>query len=614
MRSGTALLAKESLAELNEIRAAAYFERRFPGRKLDRVLLVTPPDATAEIFDPAVARRGTYSNFPPYGLAVLAQHLRADGLEVEILNLNHAVLKSCHEAPSSRGFDFDAAWQHPLVDALDRFKPQLVGVTCMFTMTHDSLKRVCAFIAERNLPVVIGGVHVSNDVEKVLDDIPAADMAVVREGDVAFRRLVHVIRDEEPVHTLGQTIIRDDGQGRLHLMNECMPTAEQLDVIPAFDLIDVVNLSRYGVIGSFHCFKPKGTRFATVLSNRGCRGSCTFCSVRSFNGRDVRSRSVESVLDELQMLEEVYGIEHIMWLDDDLLKDHRRAIELFNGMVHRGLKLTWDASNGVIAYSCTDEVIAAVAASRCIGIIIGMESGNPKILRDIRKPGTVQNFLRAAEVLRKYESIYSSVYLIIGFPDETMSMIKDTIRVSLEMDLDWYRIKPLQPLPGTPIYDSMIERGLIERQEGTKVRYVTGAYGRHLQDEEGRLPPASIEQVLDAIPDDVVPTPMQIDDVWFYMNYALNYRRVLAETRPIKLRQHLQFNRAICDLISPDNPFALYTSARLARRLDNEFDAGRFQRLAKQLDSAPFWNVRFRALGLSLDDFGPVEPDQRSLA
>ena len=52
----------------------------------------------------------------------------------------------------------------------------------------------------------------------------------------------------------------------------------------------------YGTVGAFYCFKPKDTVFATVLSNRGCRAQCTFCSVANFNGRAVRShRPKESI-------------------------------------------------------------------------------------------------------------------------------------------------------------------------------------------------------------------------------------------------------------------------------------------------------------------------------
>ena len=65
-------------------------------------------------------------------------------------------------------------------------------------------------------------------------------------------------------------------------------------------------------MGSYTGLIPEKKRFATVLSNRGCRAKCTFCSVRNFNGRGVRRREVSSVIDELLMLREVYGVEHIM--------------------------------------------------------------------------------------------------------------------------------------------------------------------------------------------------------------------------------------------------------------------------------------------------------------
>ena len=78
----------------------------------------------------------------------------------------------------------------------------------------------------------------------------------------------------------------------------------------------------------------------------------------------------------------------------------------------------------------------ASSESGCIAINIGMESGNPQILRQIKKPGTVKNFLKAAEVLREFPQIHSSVFLIVGFPEETVSMINDTLTVATEMDLD----------------------------------------------------------------------------------------------------------------------------------------------------------------------------------
>ena len=64
----------------------------------------------------------------------------------------------------------------------------------------------------------------------------------------------------------------------------------------------------------FFAFKRK---ISTILSNRGCRAQCTFCSVRNFNGVGVRRRTIDSVIEELKILKFEHGIDHIMWLDDD---------------------------------------------------------------------------------------------------------------------------------------------------------------------------------------------------------------------------------------------------------------------------------------------------------
>ena len=583
--------------------AGGVLRDQFPDQRLDRVLLVNPPDADASLFRFEAARRGVAPNFPPYGLTVLAQQLRRVGVQVRIVNLNHAVLKASRAAASLDAFDFDAVWQAELDAAIESFQPDLIGVTCMFTMTHESLRQVSERAARSGVPVAIGGVHVTNDVERVLDSIPAARFAFLREGDQAVQAFVRAVRGEIDVDALGQVILVDPATRLRHRFTaECQPSAQTIDVVPAFELTEIGELARHGIIGSFHYFKPPEARFATSLAGRGCRARCTFCSVRTFNGKGVRLRSVSSVLDELQRLEQEYGVEHVMWLDDDLLKDERRAVALFNGMVQRGLRLTWDASNGVIAASCTDEVIAAAEASGCIALIIGMESGNPDVLRRIAKPGTVEVFLAAAEVLRRYERINSNVYLMLGFPGETVGMIRDTIDVSLRMNLDWYRIKPLQPLPSTPIYQTMLEQGLIDEADPQAVRYITGAYGKHVgMERDTGAAGADFRRQIEALPADHIPSRALIDDLWFYMNYRLNYERVLGESRPVKLEQARAVLQSICDLIAPDNAFALYTLAAVQRKLDGAPAPEILARLQRQQTTSPFWRDRLVAFELDVD-------------
>jgi radical SAM superfamily enzyme YgiQ (UPF0313 family) len=591
-------------------RVRAVLDARFPQGRVERVLLVNPPDGDAKLFRVETARRRRYHNYPPYGLGVLAQQLRKGGVESSVLNLNHEVLVAACDTDEPDQFDFDTAWKARLDEAIEAFKPDLIGVTCMFTMTHGALKQVVAHAALSGVPVAIGGVHVSNDVERVLDDIGEAQFAFLWEGDLAVSRFCRVVAGELPVDALGQVIVRDAEQ-RYRYLEECRPTAEEMDVIPAFDLFDVEPLARYGIIGIFHAYLPQGTPAATSLSNRGCRARCTFCSVPNFNGRVVRQRPVEHVLDELAELRD-RGVRHIVWLDDDLLKDHDRALSLFRGMADRKLGLTWDATNGLIAASINEELVAAMEASGCLAVNIGMESGNPTTLREIRKPGTVDNFLNAARVLRKFPRIHARVLLMIGFPGETLQRIEDTLSVALEMDLDWYAVTPLQALPNTPIYDAMVAQGLVA-PVGGMLTFMSGGYGKQDKlDESGGLSMAGFRHAFNAIPPSAVPTPDQIHDIWFYMNYHLNYHRLFHETRPLKIEQMLQHFSTLSEKLSPDHPLALYFTGYLQLKSRGSVDPQVIVRLSGQLARSAYWSTRFEAFGMSADDLvSGVFPNER---
>ncbi len=591
-------------AQGDAVRACDFLARVFPNGPISRVLLVTPPDGSAELFRPATAARRRYPNYPAYGIGVIAQHLRAVGVESQMINLNHAVLKACKERNDDEApFDFDGAWQGALKEAIEEFAPDMIGVTCMFTMTHQSLRRVCEYASGFGVPIAIGGVHVSNDVERILDDIPCVRIAFLREADVAVKRFCEVIAGKQEAAALGQVILSEP-DNRLRFTRDLRPTVAEMDVIPAYELMDTADLSRYGVMGNFHGFKPRDTRFATVLSNRGCRAQCTFCCVRNFNGVSVRQRNVESVLDELAILKNEYGIGHFVWLDDDLLKDEARAFALFNGMVRRNIGMTWDATNGLIAVSCNKEIVRAMADSGCIAVSIGMESGNPAILRQIKKPGTVKNFIAAAESFRIAPEIHARVFLMIGFPGETLAMIADTINVAREMDMDWSGITVLQPLPNTPIYDSMVEQGLIQRDLGsTEVRFNAGGYGKQDEIDLGlRLASQDFAGAISSIPMNAVPSPTQLNDIWFYMNYHLNFHRLFSEERQVKLHQQLMNLTALSDVISPEHGFALYFQSYIQHKLTGRIDHTLVARLKKKLDESAYWNDRLRAFGLSWTD------------
>jgi len=50
---------------------------------------------------------------------------------------------------------------------------------------------------------------------------------------------------------------------------------------------------------------------------------------------------------------------------------------------------------------------------------------------------------------------------------------------------------------------------------------------------------------------DAVPTRGELDDIWAYMNYHLNFRRLFFEDRPKKLAQQFAYVENIARLVAP---------------------------------------------------------------
>jgi len=579
----------------------------FPRRGIHRILLISPPDVHVKVFNYDAAKRCRCMNYPPYGLGIIASHLRDSGLSVEILNLNNAILDACRNSKTEDDFDFENIWKSVLEQAITSFIPDIIGITCMFSMSHESTVNLCNYIKDLDttLPMALGGVHITNCMtnntmsKQLLEDFSNVDFFFVYEAELAFKQFIRIVNKEIPLSDLAQVYFNSKPE-RLYFSLSNIPSEKDLDIIPAHDLITLDKLAANGAIGAFFCLKNKETKFTTIISNRGCRGRCAFCNVRNFNGLGVRHRSVESIIEELILLRDRFGIGHVMWLDDDLLHDNKRAIRLFNEMIKQNIGITWDCTNGVVAASCTDEVIAAAAESGCIGLNIGVESGNEQMLKISKKPGNINTFIKAAKVFKKYEQINARVFLIIGFPDETYRMILDTLNLAREMDLDWYNINIYQPIPNTAMFDYMVQRGLLDQVGFENIRFSGGPYGQVLQNvNKGQLD-TTVKNVFENINLDTIPTPSQLYNIWFFMNYHLNFKRLYKENRPVKLIQKFKYVQNITDRVAPNDPFAMYFCGYMQNKILGSVDNRLIKRLETRLNSSGYWEERFEEFDLSV--------------
>lgn len=570
-------------------------------KKIKKVVFVCPPDVDKFQFSYDVAKRKRYLNYPPYGLGLLAEKIKLKNVKSQIINLQNDVLREAILSENEEKFDYDLVWKK----SLENLEADIFALTCMFSQTHISFQSVSNYLKQQypNVPQVAGGVHVTNAIveantrEKFYNDLKDVNLFFLYEGDLAFLSFVETINENK--NQLFQVANREIGI----IPEKAVPSKEDICVIPSWELMPPNETSKWGKVGAFYFLKKEKPVTATVLANRGCRAQCTFCSVRNFNGVGVRRRSVDSVIDELSMLKNDFGVNHIMWLDDDFLYDKKEAYNLFNTMIQKNINITWDCSNGVIAASCTEELMDAAEKSGCLGLILGMESGNRKILKSIKKPGTVETFLKAAEVLKKYEKIHSRVFLMIGFPNETFAQIQDTLNVALEMNLDWYNIAPLQPLPNTPIYESMLAQNLIDENKNfTDLKFNSGPTSRAADKKnKGRdLLSSDFKDIFSGKLSDI-PDLKEIDLVWAYLNFHLNFKRLFDENREIKLDLNRKYLDHISDKIAPDNAIAIFFSCYLDKKIEQKININKIQTLEDILNKSPYWMKRFDDFKLDVE-------------
>ena len=633
-----------SLDEINDKENWAKVDQELKKKfkhQIKKILLISPPQFQTSFIDLDILKNKRYFNYPPYGLGLLRKSLVEKGYDVKILDLNFELLALANtfvdnpkklnlymkeykiKSNSDKNYlnyEYDEKsfklldrntiqaisvndLMIPKLDEiLEKFKPDIAGITCMFTMTHNRMIRIAQRVKKicNNAVVFAGGVHPTSSAELILKEEKSIDFISLYEGDQSFPQLIdYVNKKNNDTRSVRQTGILINGKyyqtdGRI------APAGNNVNIKPEYGDLDIKLYSNFGEIGAYRFWWKKNTVASTILSNRGCRARCSFCSVRNFNGKGVRGRSLKSVVDELQFLKEYHGVNHVMWLDDDLLFDRERTIGMFNEIVKRNLNITWDASNGIIASALKDEVLDAAATSGCIGMHFGIESGSDKVLREVHKPSGKKHYLALEHKLKKYPQIFTKGFLMVGFPNETLAQIKETIDMAVQINLDWYTIQVVHPLPKTEMHTQMVQMGEIIEDEvdAEKLNYGnrTGKL-KEREDKEKKNAKEFNDVFIGNL--DRLPMKTEMEDIWFTSDYKINYERLNFITEPKQLNKLNIFLKYVGDYISQKNPLINHFRSVIAEKLKKNDEANQLKELSKiTLANSEYWKKRFVSLNI----------------
>lgn len=284
----------------------------------------------------------------------------------------------------------------------------------------------------------VGG-HVTTLPEESLRYAPVIDYVARKEFDLAvvaiaegrawddvkgisFRRNGTVVHNEEPAPL----------------------TTEQLDALPFVTDVYARDLD-YLRYNSPYCQYP----YVSIYTGRGCPARCSFCLwLQVTTGHTYRVRSAGNVIEEVSHMKRLFPKMKELFFDDDTFTaDPPRAREIAKGLGKLGI--TWSTNSRA---NVDRETLKVLKDGGLRLFVVGYESGNEQILKNIKKGVSVE---RARRFTRDCHDVGILIHgtFILGLPGETRDTIEQTIRFAQEMNPETLQVSLASPYPGTGFYD-----------------------------------------------------------------------------------------------------------------------------------------------------------------
>lgn len=374
-----------------------------------RVALVYP-----EVLDLARFKEKR-KEFPPFGVLYLAAVAEQDGHQVTVFKVT------------------DEDWR------LDLTSFEAVGFSIPSSATYGIIKRSRLDSAyAQDALIMVGGVHPNFYPERTLADI-RPHVVAFGEGEDTFLDLLAVTESRRFDRVDGVCYLGDDGPTRTK------PRVPMRDIdvlpLPARHLLDPADV----VMGDR--LSSTDLRMAHVMFSRGCPFPCRFCAAAQTR---IQYRSGASARLELESMIGAYDIDGFAIVDDNFIVNKRKVRDICLSI--RDLGLRWSALSRVDTID--QPLLEDMAASGCIEVKFGMESGDEGLLKAMHK-NTKQHQIRAAVRMARAAGIRVKLFLIHGYPGEDLATTRETMRLLEELASDIERVSLFRfvPLPGTYVYD-----------------------------------------------------------------------------------------------------------------------------------------------------------------
>jgi hopanoid biosynthesis associated radical SAM protein HpnJ len=299
--------------------------------------------------------------------------------------------------------------------------------------------------AKPQIKIAFVGPHVSVQTEESLRASTAIDFVARKEFDYSVAEFAWGKRVEE----IGGISFRKNGRV---VHNPNRPAIENLDALPY--VADIfkrdLDFRNYNIP---YLLYP----YVSLYTSRGCPAQCTFCLwPQTMSGHRWRTRSSDNVAAEVQRVLRLFPEAREIFFDDDTFTWQKsRVLELCKKF--KPLRFTWSCNSRVNA---DYETLRAMKEAGCRLLVVGFESGDPTVLKNIKKGATVEQALAFMKDCKRLGITVHGDFQI-GHPGETHETIERTIQFAMKLDPQTMQVSISHPYPGTEFFRYLQERGYL---------------------------------------------------------------------------------------------------------------------------------------------------------
>jgi radical SAM superfamily enzyme YgiQ (UPF0313 family) len=371
----------------------------------------------------------------PLGLAYLAKALRDEGHSIEVLDL-------CFSKDTSAD----------LRSCLQRFQPDLIGLSLrnLDNLTYptsisyigevEEVIQVCRQTSSSKL--VIGGSGYSLAPKELLQRFNV-DFGIVGEGEEVFLQLVRSLERGDRILPSPHLLIKENPLPHFIEGARVFPVPT-----PDRTLFETQRYLEEGGMGN-------------IQTKRGCPFSCIYCTYPLLEGRQVRVRKTEEVVEELRHLTQEQRVDYIYFVDDIFNYPPSYAEALCREMVRNKIDVKWNAfiNPGFL----TETLLKWMKEAGCVGIEFGTDSGSSRILKSYKKSFTTEDVVRSSQLCLTLR-INHCHYLLFGGPGEDEKTIEESFHLMDQLDpTAIIAMLGIRIYPGTELEQISLSQGVIQR-------------------------------------------------------------------------------------------------------------------------------------------------------